>query len=90
MKIKIFRFIAILLLVIPGLLAAFGFLEMKDALFDYFAAHGNEEAQPKLQWLKLILGFIWFSIGVSFIGGWIFFRDRKRNYLSSRFKEKKK
>lgn len=90
MKLKFFRFIAVLLLALPGILAAYGFLEIKNALFDYFSGFGDEETTVKLQWVKLILGFIWFGIGVAFIGGWIFFRDRKRNYVASRFKEKKK
>jgi hypothetical protein len=90
MKLKFFRFIAVLLLAVPGILACYGFLEMKNALFNYFSAFGDENAAVKLQWFKLILGFVWFSIGIAFIGGWIFFRDRKRNYVAPRFKEKKK
>jgi len=38
----------------------------------------------------MILGFILFAIGVSFIGGWTFFRDRKRNYVAPRFKVNRK
>lgn len=90
MKLKLFRFIAVLLLALPGILAAYGFLEMKNAIFDYLSQHGDEQAIPKLQWVQLILGIIYFGIGFSFIGGWIFFRDRKRNYVAPRFKEKRK
>ncbi|MBB6692938.1 DUF2627 domain-containing protein [Cohnella xylanilytica] len=90
MKLVISRLIAILLLVIPGLLAAYGFLLMKDALFDYFAQLGNVELPtPKFAWLDFALGFVLFLVGVGFIGGWIFFRDRKHNYLSSRFRPKR-
>lgn len=90
MKPLIFRFIAVLLLAIPGVAAAYGFLEMKNALFDYFSASGDVDNTQPLNWLKLILGFIFFSLGVAFIGGWTFYRDRKRNYVASRFKEKRK
>lgn len=90
MKLVLSRLIAILLLVVPGLGAAYGFLLMKDSLFDYFAELGKPGPQnPVFDWVDFILGFIIFLIGVSFIGGWIFFRDRKHNYLSSRFRPKR-
>ncbi|WP_027093741.1 DUF2627 domain-containing protein [Cohnella thermotolerans] len=90
MKLVISRLIAILLLVVPGLAAAYGFLLMKDALFDYFAQLGNVElTTPKFAWLSFAIGFVLFILGVGFIGGWIFFRDRKHNYLSSRFRPKR-
>ncbi|WP_123040888.1 DUF2627 domain-containing protein [Cohnella candidum] len=90
MKLILSRLIAILLLVIPGIAAAYGFLLMKDALFNYFADMGNVDLQtPSFAWGSFILGFILFLLGVSFIGGWIFFRDKKHNYLSSRFRPKR-
>jgi hypothetical protein len=90
MKLILQRLIAILLLVIPGLGAAYGFLLMKDALFDYFAQMGGvDAAAPNFSWTSFIIGAILFLIGISFIGGWTFFRDRKRNYLSSRFRPSK-
>lgn len=88
MRLKISRFIAIILLIIPGLLATYGFLEMKDAFYDYFATLADEKTISKFEWLKFIIGFVCFAIGVGFIGGWIFFRDRKRNYVAPRFMEK--
>ncbi|QMV44287.1 DUF2627 domain-containing protein [Cohnella cholangitidis] len=88
MKLVLQRLIAILLLVIPGLMAAYGFLLMKDALYDYFAQMGVDAITPDFAWVKFIGGAILFLIGVGFIGGWIFFRDRKHNYLSSRFRPK--
>lgn len=84
MKAPFYRFIAILLLVIPGLMATYGFLAMKDAFFAQFDAETGH-----MLWGKFILGFILFLIGVSFIGGWTFFRDRKRNYVAPRFKAKR-
>jgi hypothetical protein len=87
MKLIVQRLIAILLLVIPGLGAAYGFLLMKDALFNYFASMGGSDTPaPDFSWGTFIVGAILFLIGIGFIGGWTFFRDRKRNYLSSRFR----
>ncbi len=77
------RLIAVLLLVIPGIAATYGFLLMQEA---FFAALGPDP----LPWLKFLAGVILFAAGVAFIGGWIFFRDRKRNYVASRFKQKKR
>ncbi|MBD2847309.1 DUF2627 domain-containing protein [Paenibacillus sp. IB182496] len=84
------RFIAVLLLVIPGLAAAYGFLALKEVFFSYFSDFGNDETTPQFMWGKFIIGALFFLAGVGFIGGWIFFRDRKRNYVAPRFKEKKK
>lgn len=80
MRAPFYRFIAILLLVIPGLTATYGFLAMKDAFFAQFDTDGY------FLWGKFILGLILFLLGVAFIGGWTFFRDRKRNYVAPRFK----
>ncbi|MFD2611905.1 DUF2627 domain-containing protein [Paenibacillus gansuensis] len=90
MKLKFYRFIAILILVVPGVLATIGFLHMKDALFLYFSQFGDQEANPDFRWGKMILGLIEFAVGIGFIGGWIFFRDRKRNYVAPRFKAKRR
>jgi hypothetical protein len=79
---KFSRFIAVLLLVIPGLLATYGFLLMKNAVFEAFGP-------GTLPWIKFIIGFILFGLGIAFVGGWIFYRDRKRNYVAPRFREKK-
>ncbi|MEI7024644.1 DUF2627 domain-containing protein [Paenibacillus sp. y28] len=83
MYLKLQRFIAILILVIPGIVATYGFLGMKDAIFSLVGGAG-------MLWGKFIIGFILFVIGVAFIGGWIFFRDRKNNYVAPRFRDKSK
>lgn len=88
MKLAISRFIAILLLVIPGLAATYGFLLMKDALFNYFSAHGSA-ISPSFAWLPFLGGLVLFAFGILFIGGWTFYRDRKRNYVAPRFKKKR-
>jgi threonine/homoserine/homoserine lactone efflux protein len=87
MKPAFYRFVAILLLVVPGVMATYGFLAMKDA---FFAQFGPPESNPHVQWGKMLLGLVLFAAGIAFIGGWIFFRDRKRNYVAPRFKAKRK
>ncbi|WP_159882247.1 DUF2627 domain-containing protein [Paenibacillus puerhi] len=87
MKAVIQRFVAMLLLVIPGLMATYGFLAMKDAWFAQFEVSGGSGS---ILWWKLLLGIVLFGLGVAFIGGWIFFRDRKRNYVAPRFRQKRK
>ncbi|WP_138225502.1 DUF2627 domain-containing protein [Paenibacillus algicola] len=91
MKLLISRFIAILILVIPGFMAMKGFLMMKDALFLYIAVHGDDTALHKsFNWLTFGGGLILFILGIGFLAGWVLFRDRKRNYVGPRFKEKRK
>lgn len=83
MKTKAARFIAILLLVIPGFAATYGFLTMKNAVFESFGP-------APFPWLKFVIGLVLFILGIAFIAGWIFYRDRKRNYVAPRFREKNK
>jgi len=85
MKLKFARFIAIMLLVIPGIVATYGFLMMKDSFFAQF-----EPEIGHMLWGKFALGLIMFLVGIYFLAGWILFRDRKRNYVVPRFKEKRK
>ncbi|EXX88327.1 hypothetical protein BG53_01600 [Paenibacillus darwinianus] len=88
MKQVIARFIAVLLLVIPGISATYGFLLLKNTLFAYLSGFGAEQT-PGFQWLTFLLGLVLFFGGIAFIAGWIFFRDRKRNYVAPRFKAKR-
>lgn len=85
MKLKISRVIAILLIVIPGILATYGFILMKEAFFAQF-----DPEIGHFLWGKLIFGLLLLVAGIFFLGGWILFRDRKRNYVVPRFKEKRK
>lgn len=78
------RFIAILLLITPGAFATYGLLMMKNAIF--FAL---DPAVP-FSWWRFLIGALFLFGGLAFIGGWIFSRDRKRNYLAPRFRKKKK
>lgn len=90
MKLMISRFIAILILVVPGFMAMMGFLMMKDAVFSYIAVHGDDQVtNPSFEWLHFGGGLLLFGLGISFLGGWILFRDRKRNYVGPRFRKKR-
>ncbi|OMD31128.1 hypothetical protein BSK49_23420 [Paenibacillus odorifer] len=90
MKLLISRFIAILILVFPGLIAMKGFLMMKDDIFDYISMHGDDSVVPHFAWLHFGGGLLLFAAGMTFLGGWILARDRKKNYVGPRFKEKQK
>ncbi|MFF2909941.1 DUF2627 domain-containing protein [Paenibacillus sp. NPDC057934] len=90
MRLLISRFIAILILVFPGLVAMKGFLMMKDDIFDYYSMHGDDSLTPVFAWLHFGGGLVLFAAGMTFLGGWILTRDRKRNYVGPRFREKQK
>lgn len=71
------RFIAVLILFIPGIIGAYGIKLMRDALFsDVYTILVNETIQ-------FIVGLIMFIGGFSFVAGFIFHRDKKRNKLKS-------
>ncbi|WP_252311731.1 DUF2627 domain-containing protein [Sinobaca sp. H24] len=65
------RFIALLILVIPGFLAAWGIKLMRDMLFQIL--------QPPFPflWLQFITGLLLLIGGVWFIAGFVLYRDRK-------------
>lgn len=90
MKLLISRIIAILLLVIPGIAAAYGFLEIKNAIFQYVSDVGNDKVEAQFRIWQFIKGLVLFLIGAGFIAGWTFYRDRKRNYLAPKFMPKRK
>lgn len=74
------RIIAVLLLFIPGALAAFGIKLMRDALFsEFYSILFNVEIQ-------FIVGLVLFVAGLTFVGGFVVHRDRKKNLV----KRKKK
>lgn len=76
------RLIAVLFIFIPGLLAAYGIKLMRDALFaQLFPIFYNIGIQ-------FLVGFILFLLGLSFIGGFIYHRDRKRNLIKPKKKSR--
>jgi len=70
------RIIAATLLLIPGVIAAFGIKLMRDTLFDDF--------YPILltKGIQFIVGLILFVGGIAFLGGYIYHRDRKRQRIN--------
>lgn len=71
------RFIAVLVLFIPGIIGAYGIKLMRDALFsEVYTLMYNETIQ-------FIVGLVMFIVGFSFVAGFIFHRDKKRNKLKS-------
>ena len=76
------KYIALLILVIPGILAGLGIKWMRDAVFGQLV--------PELQfiWLQFLLGLIFFIFGVVFIGGYILHREKKNKRAQKYFLEK--
>ncbi|EDL64572.1 DUF2627 domain-containing protein [Bacillus sp. SG-1] len=74
------RLIALIIMLIPGALAALGIKLMRDMLFGIL--------QPPFSalWLQFIMGLLFFLGGLGFIAGFILHRDRKRNKVQERFK----
>ncbi|GGI39948.1 DUF2627 domain-containing protein [Mammaliicoccus stepanovicii] len=73
------KYVALLILVIPGILAGLGIKWMRDAVFG--------ELVPQLQfiWLQFLLGLIFFVFGIIFIGGYILHREKKNKRAQEYF-----
>lgn len=75
------RFIALMILLIPGFIAGYGIKLMRDTLFQV------------LNWpfgslyFQFLAGIILFVAGIWFIGGFILHRDRKNNKVGPRFQK---
>lgn len=76
------RILALIIMLIPGALAALGIKLMRDMVFGIL--------QPPIPalWLQFLLGLALFLIGLGFVGGFILHRDRKRNKVQTRFQKK--
>jgi hypothetical protein len=76
------RIFALVIMVIPGALAALGIKLMRDMTFGIL--------QPPIPflWLQFIVGLFFFLGGLSFVAGFIFYRDRKRNKVQKRFSKR--
>jgi hypothetical protein len=77
------RFIALIIVLIPGILAVIGIKLMRDMLFGIIQA-----PFPNLLF-QFIVGFLFFVCGLAFVAGFIFHRDRKRSKVQKRFKNTK-
>lgn len=76
------RIIALVILLIPGIIAATGIKFMRDMFFGIL-----HDPIPNLG-LQFIVGLLFFLIGLGFIAGFVLHRDRKRNNVQERFKKK--
>ncbi|MBU8907749.1 DUF2627 domain-containing protein [Desertibacillus haloalkaliphilus] len=76
------RFIALLVLLIPGFIAGFGIKLMRDVFFNILHV-----PFPAL-WLQFFAGLIAFVLGLGFVGGFIFYRDRKNNKVAPKYQKK--
>ncbi|ALX48034.1 DUF2627 domain-containing protein [Lentibacillus amyloliquefaciens] len=66
------RIIAVLMLLIPGLISAYGIKLMRDTLFNEFHPIFFHNG------IQFIAGLVFFIGGIWFIGGFIVYRDRKK------------
>ena len=72
------RLFAFLLLLIPGLMATLGIKYIRDTMF-------NELQWPfPLLWVQAFSGFIMVILGIAFISGFIYHRDKKRQRVKKR------
>jgi hypothetical protein len=78
------RLVALLIMVIPGVFAAYGVKLMRDMVF------GILHAPLPYLWLQFLIGLLMVIFGIGFIAGFILHRDRKRNKVQSRFQKAEK
>ncbi|MBU8879318.1 DUF2627 domain-containing protein [Bacillus sp. FJAT-29790] len=75
------RIFALIILLIPGFLAAYGIKLMRDMVF------GILQTPFSYLWLQFVAGLLLFIIGLGFVAGFVLYRDRKRNKVQARFKK---
>ncbi|TQR24291.1 DUF2627 domain-containing protein [Bacillus safensis] len=76
------RILALLIILIPGALAALGIKLLRDTVFGIII-----EPFPFL-WLQGIAGLVFLGVGLYVVAGFILYRDRKRNKVTTRFKQR--
>ncbi|OAJ76063.1 hypothetical protein AYJ08_20410 [Brevibacillus sp. SKDU10] len=74
------RIVALLIMVIPAVIAGWGFKIMRDTLYQYFNPDINQ-----FMWGYFTLGAFLFVVPIAFIGGFILHHDRRRNRVQPRF-----
>ncbi|TAA70693.1 DUF2627 domain-containing protein [Planococcus salinarum] len=75
------RLIAFIILLIPGIMAAYGIKLMRDSIFNKLL-----EPYPVL-WLQFSLGLLFTVLGIGFFAGFLLNRDRKKGNVSKRFQK---
>ncbi|GLF89653.1 hypothetical protein Saga11_09120 [Bacillus safensis] len=76
------RILALVIILIPGALAALGIKLLRDTVFGIIIA-----PFPFL-WLQGIAGLLFLGVGLYVVAGFILYRDRKRNKVGARFKQR--
>ncbi|MGD7007832.1 DUF2627 domain-containing protein [Metabacillus sp. 84] len=73
------RIIALIIVLIPGIMAAYGIKLIRDLFFGIL--------QPPIPSLliQFLIGLTLFIAGLGFTAGFIFYRDRKHNKVQKRF-----
>lgn len=75
------RLLAFIVLLIPGILAAYGIKLMRDTLF-------NKLLEPfPFLWLQFVFGILFVVLGIGFFAGFLLNRDRKRGRVQKRFQK---
>ncbi|MEH7886866.1 MAG: DUF2627 domain-containing protein [Mesobacillus sp.] len=74
------RIIALIIMLIPGFIAALGIKLMRDMVFGVL-----QPPIPNL-FIQFILGLLFFAAGLGFIAGFILHRDRKKNKVQAIFR----
>lgn len=73
------RVIAICIVIAPVLLSVYGIKQMRDTFFGYL------NTPYSVLWVQFLVGFLVFLFGLFLIGSFIFYRDKKRNKIQTRF-----
>ncbi|BAQ11206.1 yqzf protein [Bacillus sp. OxB-1] len=76
------RLMAFIVLLIPGLIAAWGIKLMRDALF------GILYSPIPFGWLQFLIGLLMMAGGIGFFAGFLLRRDRRTGRVQERFKQK--
>ncbi|EIT87315.1 hypothetical protein A374_01004 [Fictibacillus macauensis ZFHKF-1] len=76
------RLVALLIMLIPGIIGVIGVKLMRDVLFGI--VHRGFFSLT----LQFIIGLLMLLGGLAFVGGFIFYRDRKRNKVQPKFQRK--
>ncbi|PFK45974.1 hypothetical protein COI93_06545 [Bacillus cereus] len=74
------RYLALLLALLPISLAVLGIKLMRDTVF------GILFSPIPVLWLQFLMGIFCFAIGFYLFGGFVLYRDRKRNKVQARFR----
>ncbi|TDQ41633.1 DUF2627 domain-containing protein [Aureibacillus halotolerans] len=77
------RFIALLLVCIPIISAAYGIKLLRDVLF------GIQQSPYGYLWIQFFAGLFFLAIGCYLVGSFVIYRDRKNGKVPPRKAQKK-